>query len=149
MVEFILKVLKAPLRLHNPMALTALALVAAARGGGYLLTPLAPKWLDSTTAGPGIPWLPVWVAGAVWLAAGGVLLMALFKRSLLTLSLSLLCGLYLTWAIIYISDIFVTPDTASIISLVSYVAMIPIILTLGQVEILKDAELAAASRRYY
>ena len=59
-----------PLRLHNPIALAAVGGVGIVRGVAYIVSeyPL-PEWLGDDV-GPGVPLIPLWLVGVVWLIAG-------------------------------------------------------------------------------
>lgn len=124
--------------LRNPIALISVGTVGVVRGGVYLASHFPnPEWLGAEV-GPSIPLFPLWTAGAAWLFAGLFLLVALVIPAWFKSAIALMVGLYVTWSIIYLTDLFLTPDLSSMVSLAIYLALVPVVLTLGQVEIDKD-----------
>jgi len=56
------------------------------------------------------------------------------------LSTAMAVGAYVTWSILYVVDLFLSPDVVSITSLAGYVAMVPAIITLVGIEIDRDSQ---------
>lgn len=127
-----------PWHLVNPVALSAVALVPVVRGAGYLIADLAPRWGIAAEVGPTIPALPLWVVGLVWIFLGVFMVSALWKWAWFKTASALAVGAYITWAILYAADLFLSPDIISITALASFVSMVPVIITLTGVELDRD-----------
>lgn len=78
------------------------------------------------------------VPGVVWVFLGVFLHVAMFRWRWFRTSVALLTGAYITWAILFFSDIFISPDLVSIIRLASYLALVPVTITLGSIELDRD-----------
>lgn len=129
-----------PQDLHNPIALSSIGGVAVVRGCVYIAHhfPL-PDWLGAEV-GPGIPFLPLWVVGLMWVVTGLFLFASLWVWRWFRSAIALITGMYTAWAIIHVTDLFISPDLASIVSLSIYASLIPVTITLGQMEIKDSAE---------
>lgn len=128
-----------PIRLRNPIALTALSAVAIVRGVGYL-TPHAPFTLPPGTPpdpGPSLPGLPVTVAGVVWVIMGLFLLASLFRWRWFPLAAGLTAGAYATWTVVYALDAVVSGNLLGLVSAAVYICLGVCTLTLAQEEVQK------------
>lgn len=140
-----------PSQLDNPIALSAMSVVPIVRGTGYLIADLKPSWtISMANVGPDIPYLPLWLVGSAWVALGVFLVSTLWVWRWFRTAAALAVGAYITWAIIYVVDLFLSPDIVSITSLAGYIAMVPIIITLVGFEMdrysVRDMDPAAQDR---
>ena len=126
-----------PQGLRNPLALTMLGRVSVARGGTYLVTyfnigRLPPSLTD---VGPSIPAVPVVAVGVVWVLIGLLLLVSLYRWRWLRMAASMTGGAYLTWALVYLGDTVAMFRWGNILSVLVYVCLFVVTLTLAQEEI--------------
>lgn len=127
-----------PRRLANPIALSSLGGLAIVRGAAYLVAEAeAQPWVPADL-GPALPLVPMWVPGVAWVFLGVFLHVAMFRWRWFRTAVALLTGAYITWSILFFSDIFISPDLVSIIRLSSYVALVPVTITLGSIELDRD-----------
>lgn len=129
-----------PSQLTNPVTLFAMSMVPMVRGAGYVITDLFPSWpIAVADTGPAIPYLPLWLVGVAWLGMGLFLVISLWVWQWLRAAAALAVGGYLTWALLYMLDLFLGPDVVSITSLAGYLATVPVIITLVGIELDRDS----------
>lgn len=129
-----------PSQLVNPVTLTLISAVPMVRGLGYIIVDLFPSWpISVESVGPSIPYLPLWLVGVMWMFLGLSMFASLWMWRLFKLSTALCVGMYITWSILYVMDLFLSPDVVSITSLASYIAMVPTIITLVGIEIDRES----------
>lgn len=127
-----------PRRLANPIALSSLGGLAIVRGATYLAAEIEDYPWVPADLGPALPLVPVWVPGVAWVFVGVFLHVAMFRWRWFRTAVALLTGAYITWAILFFSDIFISPDLVSIVLLATYVALVPVTITLGSIELDRD-----------
>lgn len=116
-------------------------MVPMVRGFGYIVDDLRPDWpVAVMDVGPSIPYLPLWAVGLAWAVLGVFMLSTLWFWRGFKLATALAVGAYVTWSILYVVDLFLSPDVVSITSLAGYMAMVPAIITLVGIEIDRDSE---------
>ena len=124
-----------PSQLTNPITLFAVSLVPVVRGTGYLIADLKPSWpISMVDVGPAIPYLPLWLVGAAWVVLGVYMVSSLWVWRWFRTAAAMAVGAYVTWAILYVVDLLLSPDVVSVTSLAGYIAMVPTIITLVGIE---------------
>lgn len=126
-----------PRKLANPVALASIAGLALFRGLSYIWAWLEPRVWNAVDIGPSPPYVPLPVVGVVWVVAGMFLLVAMFHWAWFRPAVAVLTACYLVWAILYFTDIFVSPELVTVVALAAYAAMVPVTITLGSIELEK------------
>ena len=123
-----------PGRLRNPLALSAVALTEVGLGMAYLVTYLDLVPYEYVL----LPYHPLpsyLITATVWIVSGIFLALSLFKWSWFRLAVSVSVAVYGTWAILYLVGFIMVPDPATMISILLYLSMVPILITLGAAEV--------------
>lgn len=129
-----------PRNLCNPLSLGAVAGLAIVRGATYLAQDWGLVDWSSAPIGPSLPLVPMDAVGLAWLAGGLFLHAGMFYWRWFRPAVAILTALYLTWSILYITDLFISPDLPSLVGLAGYMAMVPVTITLGVIELENNAD---------
>lgn len=124
-----------PRKLSNPVTLSAIAGLALFRGVSYIWAWVEPRVWSAGDLGPSLPYVPLPVVGVVWVCAGMFLLLSMVHWSWFRPAVAVLTSCYLVWAILYFTDIFVSPELVTVVAMAAYAAMVPVTLTLGSIEL--------------
>lgn len=130
-----------PRKLSNPVTLSAIAGLALFRGVSYIWAWVEPRVWNASDLGPSLPYVPLQVVGMVWVCAGMFLLLSMVRWSWFRPAVAVITSCYLVWAILYFTDIFVSPELVTVVAMAGYAVMVPVTITLGSIELEKAQNL--------
>ena len=128
-----------PSQLANPVTIAAMGAVPVVRGLGYIIADLMPnRPFTGGDVGPYITFFPLWTMGVMWICIGLAMWASMWVWSWFKRTAALAVGAYITWSILYVMDLLVSPTIMTMTSLAGYLCSIAVIITLVGIELDRD-----------